>query len=441
MDFGFGIIIVILMLVLNAFFAAYEMALASIPRARLSALVNMKRAGAKEALYMKDRMEGSLAVVQLGITLAGAIAAATGGAGVGEFLSPVLQRQWGLAESTADILSLVFLIIPLSAFTIIFAELIPKTYAIKHQIKVCLVFSPFMKVLGSIAYPIIIVLERVVKRVMALLDRRSVQADLSDENTGLHELNAAVAMARTSRLLGVHEERIVLSAAQLSRRTVKEIILPIADVSMIPLSSSLSDALIRAHNDMHTRFPVCRQEGNPQTIEGYVNFKDIIAGLKLNPSDPSIKGIMRPIKTVPAVTAISLVLSQMITEKLHIALVSGPDNSIVGMVTLEDIIEELVGEIEDEFDRMPAYVHPYGETGWVMGGGVTMAAFAAAVGKTWPVLSLDEERMRFADWFALKVNAPLKGSEVVEINGFQIMVRKLRRKKLGEAVVTLIRNN
>lgn len=423
------------MLALNAVFAAYEMALASISRVKLTALLNMKRAGAKEALFMKDRMEGSLAVVQLGITLAGAIAAAIGGAGVDEYLSPILKDQWGLSDSTADILSLVFLIIPLSCLTIIFAELIPKTFAIKHQVKVCLALSPLMRILAFLAYPIISILEGTVKKVMRMLDRRHTLKDPAEENISLHELTAAVSLARTSRLLGVHEEKIVLSAAQLSQRCIKEIILPIADVSTIPLNATLSEALVRAHHDMHTRFPVCDPESNLQTIVGYVNFKDIIAGLKISPADPSIRGIIRPIKAVPASSPISKVLEQMITEKLHIIMVSD-HGGIIGMVTLEDIIEELVGEIEDEFDRIPAYVHPYGD-GWLVGGGINMGMLAQTIGKGPLGIPPEEEKMKLADWFAHKIKIPLKTGETVEIQGLKIVARRLRRKKLGEAIVTL----
>lgn len=437
MGFGFEMMVIGLMLVVNAVFAAYEMALASVSKVKLGALVNLKRRGAKEALFMKERMEGSLAVVQVGITLAGAIAAAIGGAGIDEHLSPVIRTQWGLSERTADILALLFFIIPLSCLTIIFAELIPKTFAIKHQAKVCLMLSPVMKVLAMIAYPVISVLEGTVKKVMSFLDRRTILQDPAEEAIGLHELNAAVALARTSRLLGVHEEKIVLSAAQLSRRSIKEIILPVTDISMIPLNSSLSEALIRAHNDMHTRFPVCEKEGDPQSIVGYINFKDIIAGLKINPDDPSVKGIIRPIKTVLSSTPISQVLEQMIAEKLHIAMVASL-NGVIGMVTLEDIIEELVGEIEDEFDRMPSYVHSYGD-GWLIGGGVTMASLLQTAKKEASLLSAEEQRMKIADWFAYKIKSPLKTGETLDIDGLRITVRRLRRKKMGEALVHPVR--
>ncbi len=429
----FEFLTILLMLGINAIFAAYEMSLASISRAKLVALVHLKIKGAAEALHMKDRMEASLAVVQVGITLVGAIAAAVGGAGMEKHFAPLIASTLNIPRGAADIIALVLLILPLSALTIIFAELIPKTYALNHHAFVCLFLSPFMKVLASIAYPIVAVFEHIVKKGIGFINKN--YKSQTYENTSLHELNAAVAMARTSRLLGAREEKIVLAAAQLSVRPIRECMIPISDASTIFLEASLSQALIRAHSDMHTRFPVCAVENDLQTIQGYVNFKDIMAGLKLNPADPSIKGIIRPIKSFAAITPISQVLERMMQERLHIALVFSKDNKIIGMVTMEDIIEELVGEIEDEFDRLPSYIHPYGG-GWIAGGGVTMAALSQAVGESLLPLAPEEKPLKLTDWFDKKVVHQLHGGETISAGEVLIMVRKLRRKKLGEAIIT-----
>ncbi|MGN1058176.1 MAG: CNNM domain-containing protein, partial [Candidatus Avelusimicrobium sp.] len=134
------ILIILLMLVFNALLAAYEMALASISRTKLSILAQEKRSGAEQALYMKDHMEGSLAVVQIGITLVGAVAAASGGAGADEMFSPVLQEYLSVSKRVADILAVALVVVPLSFITIVFAELTPKTFAIKNKEFVVLQF-------------------------------------------------------------------------------------------------------------------------------------------------------------------------------------------------------------------------------------------------------------------------------------------------------------
>src|SRR3989338_2452369 len=256
MPFANELIVITFMLTFNAVFAAYEMALASISRVRLTVLVNQKRKGAAEAAFMKDRMEASLAVVQVGITLVGAIAAATGGVGVNELLTPYLANQFGLSHTWAEILALVFFIIPLSCFTIIFLELIPKTYALSNKVWVCLILSPAMKILSQMIYPLINILERIVKGVIHIVYKRTPKISGKEEHVGFHELITLISLARTSRLIGAREERIVVSAAQLSLRHIKEIMLPIEDVSTIPATSTLTEALVKAHLDMHTRFPV-----------------------------------------------------------------------------------------------------------------------------------------------------------------------------------------
>ncbi len=422
-----------LMLLINAAFAGYEMALASISRARLAILVSKNQKGASDALYMKDHMEASLAVVQLGITLAGAIAAATGGAGVADWLEPYLIATYGLNTFWSEILSLLIFVLPLSVLIIVFAELIPKMIAINHRERVCLVLSPCMKAFCWIAYPFIAVVEKFVKFIVHLVDKKIASLDGEQEIPSLHEFNAAAALARTSRLIGAREEKIVMAAAQLSHRPVSSAMTPLTDISMIAQSASLGDALLHAHMDMHTRFPVYILEGEKRLIKGYINFKDIVAALKLNPENPSIEGIIRPIKLIDEKTSLSAALEIMIHEKAHITIVVNGAQEPVGMITMEDIIEEMTGDIEDEFDRLPNYIHRY-TGGWVVGGGVMMKQLIETMGlkEERPDLALSNQRL--SDWCRQKVSS-LKGGEIIEDGSIKVMVRKLRRKYAGELVV------
>lgn len=439
MSFGYEILIIFLMLCVNAVFAAYEMALASISRARLSTLCQQKKKGAVEAAYMKDRMEASLAVVQLGITLAGVIAAATGGAGAQEFFAPFFTKI-GISSFYVEIISLICLVVPLSAFTIIFAELVPKMFALDNRESVCLALSPVMKAIARIADPVVSFFETIVKKIMSLEAKKSKnESTASIDKQTLHELRAAVALARTSRLIGAHEEKIVLSAAQLSQRKVADIMWNADDISMIPLTDSLSDALIKAHLDMHTRFPVCEKAGEPQTIIGYLNFKDIVNALKMSPENPSVQGITRPIKKLLVETPLSQALAEMMHEKVHIAVALSQDQKVTGMITLEDIIEDLVGEIEDEFDRLPAHVQPVG-SGWIIGGAALMNIVASTLGIELPLDKVAERTPTLTEWVAQKLGRDVEGGEVLSFDNISITVRKLRRRKLAEALVSKVKS-
>ena len=214
MNFGYELVVIALMLALNAVFAAYEMALASISRARLATLCHQKKKGAEEAAYMKDRMEASLAVVQLGITFAGAVAAATGGAGAQESFVPFFSGILGLPVFYAEIIALFCIVVPLSAFTIIFAELVPKMLALNNRETLCLTLSPLMRRIAVLATPIVFFFETIVKKIMSVAFKKTSRG-VSYDSQSLHELRAAAALARTASFIGAREEKIVLSAAQL----------------------------------------------------------------------------------------------------------------------------------------------------------------------------------------------------------------------------------
>ncbi len=430
------LIVIIFMIIFNAFFAAYEMALASVSSGRLSALLRLKKRGAKEAFQMKERMEGSLAVIQLGITLVGALAAATGGAGADELFAPFLIENFGVVPETAEIIAIILVVLPLSALMIVFGELVPKTFALNNKEWVCLTFSPFMKILSMIFHPIVSCLEGTVKAITSIGTRLNAQRGTQAE-THIHELKAAASLARTSKLLSPREEKIVHSATELSGRFVRDAMLPADQISMIPVSLSLSDALIRAHMDMHTRFPICAAEGNPQTITGYVNFKDIIFALHANPADPTLKGIVRPMKAVKENARVSAVLEDLIQTGTHIVLVKDDGGKVLGLLTLEDLLEELVGDIQDEYDKLPTFVHPY-LTGWIIGGGAPISIVASTIGLSIGNLSLsDASRIpTLSEWCKLRKKGEFKTSEIIQIEGAAITVRKLRRQQISEAFVT-----
>src|SRR5437879_860531 len=454
MSYSYEILIIGAMLALNAVFAAFEMALASISQARLLVLVNHKKAGAASALALKERIGASLAVAQVGMTVTGAVAAATGGAGVQETITPRLQSLWQLSHGLAQGLAILGIVLPLSAFTIVFGELIPKVFAIENKEWVCLRLSPLMRVFAWAIWPVAHFLEWCVKSFLKLervFFRRKTE-EMGDI-PGFHELAAATSLARTKQLLGDQEEKIVLSAAQLSRRRIQDIILPASEISMIPSGLSLTEALLRTHLDLHTRFPICSEDNNPQTVEGYITFKDLVTALKMHATTPTVKGIARPIKRLLGEAPISQVLEQMMREKLHIALVVSKEDKVLGLVTLEDIIEELVGDIEDEEDSLPSHMHPT-SGGWLMGGGVPMNAVSSRLGVPWRAAfaksptrhsrfgdgaaSADkpETTLRLADWCVSTLGRSLKKGETLQAEGLQVTVRKLRRRKLAEAFVS-----
>ena len=435
MEFALEWIVIGVLIVLNGLFSGYEMALASVSHARLLALTQQKKHGAGAALYMKERMEASFAALQLGITLFGALAAATGGAFVDKHLAPLLMAQWHLSPLAAQLLAMFLFVFPLSIVTILFAELIPKLFALQNREWVCLWLSPAMRRLSALVAPIVRGLERIVKALLGIGQKYFKALSAAQETTSMNELRAAVALARTARVIGAREEKIVLSAAQLASRAVGQVLIPAADISMIPLKATLTDALLQAHLDLHTRFPVCETPEDPQTIVGYITFKDLVVALKMKPSMPTVEGIIRPIKKISEDSPIAHVLEQMMREKIHIALVTDKDGAVLGMLTLEDIVEEMLGDIEDEFDHLPTHFHRAG-LGWIMGGGVLMLTVYQCLGRPAEEVSTDVRAMRLAEWCAQALGRGVTRGDIVRADGLEVVVRKLRRHKVSEAFLS-----
>jgi putative hemolysin len=426
------LIVVAVMIAFNSIFAGYEIALASVGAGRLETLVKEGRRGAPSALRMKQSIEASLAVVQLGITLVGAIAAATGGAGAEESIEPIL-RDRGFSVAAAQFLAIAMVVAPLTVITIIFGELVPKVFSLRNKEWVCLKLSPPMELFSYSVWPAVWFFENSVSWIMKWGERGWRPDQGAEEEATLQELRGAAAVARMSRLIGHREEGIIVSASRLSSTPLRRIMLPAEFIGMLNADMTLNEALIAAHQDMHTRFPVTERVGDPQRIIGYVNFKDVVSALRLSPRDPSLRNIMRPILSFQAEASVADCLESLMRQRNHIALVKEKDR-IVGMVTLEDIVEELVGEIHDEFDRLPAYLIPAGQ-GWIAGGFVPLQQLRETAGIELPPAS-EKPIHTLNDWIVERLGEPPRGGEVIETDSCRILVRKVRRTLVQEAYVS-----
>jgi len=226
-----------------------------------------------------------------------------------------------------------------------------------------------------------------------------------------------------------------LHTAHLYGRPVREIMLPAQYINMLDAGASLDENLVKAHLDMHTRFPVAQRPDDPQSIIGYINLKDLLALMRLaRGEDPTLRSILRPFPRLNASTPITASLERMIREHTHIALVADARDKVVGMITLEDILEEFIGEIEDEYDRLPAHVVPSGKA-WVVGGGISLQRLKEATGLD---LSADPPpggAATLSTWFSGHTGRPISGGEELTRNGIRVVVRKIRRQKVLEAQV------
>lgn len=429
------VLVIIIMLSINGIFAAYEMALASISRVRLEVLRQEKRRGTRSAIWMKEHLAGSLATIQVVCTFAGAIAAASGGVAVDEVLSPLLQTKFKLTAGMASACALILFVLPLSAITIVFSELLPKMTGINHNEWVVLKLSPMMKGITRFFRPLVFLFEWALKGLLQLGGAEVSGEGGKSKQAGLLELRAAATLARAKQVIGPLEERIVTAAAQLSGRTVSEVMVPVPDIKMINESATIAEALIEAHLHMHTRYPVASDLRDPNTIVGYVTFKDIVCCLKMDPWGRGVKGIIRPIHRFASTKNLAQALTDMIRDRLHIVLIM-QHNAVCGLLTLEEVVEELVGDIDDEYDRLSAQVYQVGG-GWLAGGGVTLGELARIIGLTELPPTIEPDLL-LADWANDQGTRQARSGDIFRLANFEVLVRKMRRSRATESIIRQI---
>jgi len=421
--------IMFVMIGMNSVFAAYEISLASIGAGRLHSLVEQKKRGAEAAARMKDNIEASLAVVQLGITLVGVIAAATGGAGAEESIEPQLLG-WGVPASLSQVLAIALVVFPLTVVTIIVGELVPKVFALRNKELVCLTLSPLMEWFAISVWPAVWFLENTVSWIMRL----GGSDDDEGKASAIQDLHGAASFARLSRMIGQREEGIIMSASRLSSTPVKKIALPAEHIEMLVVHQTLAEALKAAHQNMHTRYPVTEEVGNAQRIIGYVNFKDIIANLRLEMHSASFRSLVRSLIAFDVDSPISECLERLIRDRSHIALVRERGGRVMGMITLEDIIEELVGEIHDEFDRIPTHLTQSGD-GWIAGGFVSLIKLRDVAGIDLHPIG-EKPLYTLNDWVVESLGRPPRGGDSINAQSYTIIVRKTRNVMVQEAYLS-----
>jgi putative hemolysin len=184
---------------------------------------------------------------------------------------------------------------------------------------------------------------------------------------------------------------------------------------------------------LHTRFPVAEEAGDPQSIIGYVNFKEMVFLAKTHPGNPTLREITRPLVSLPADLLVSQALERMLGEHVHLAVVRDRGGEIVGLVTQEDIFEELVGDILDEFDRLPRHVARQGRQ-WIAGGGAPLGRLREALARPdlGPGLVASTS---LNDWLNHGRSERLKGGDQLVLDGVWVLVRKVRRKQVTEALL------
>ncbi len=340
----FEILFLVFLTFLEGFFVAAEIALVSVRRSRIDQLVEEGSSGARRVRHLIDDPGRFLAVAQLGLTLIGFFASAFAAVSLVDGLAALLV-SFGVAEATADSAALIVVTIILAMFTIVFAELIPKAIALGAPERFALILSRPIDLLARLLGPIVTVLNGITRWVA-----RSMGVDMNqDAAISADELRLIVERGGEQGVLEAEEEQMINAVIELGDRRVHEVMVPRVAIAALPSDANLDQAVDLVVDVGHSRIPIYHD--SIDEIVGILYAKDLLPYLKPDAGPrPALRKLLRPPVLVPESMTVDDLLHEFQRRKVHIAIVLDEYGGTAGLVTIEDLLEEIVGEIQDEYD-------------------------------------------------------------------------------------------
>ncbi len=341
-----NVLLVFLFIIIGGVFAAAEMALVSLRDSQVRALAGRGKRGQTVARLAADP-NLFLSAVQIGVTLAGFMAAAVGADNFAPLLTPIIA-SWGVPGAIAGGLSTAFITIVISYFSIVLGELAAKRLAMQRAEAFALTLGPLVNVIAKIMRPVIWFLGVSTNLVVRVLggDPKASREEVTDE-----ELRAMVSSSVT---LGDEERHIVDEVFAAGQVTLREAMVPRTEVDFLDGDMPAYKAAGIVKDGAHSRYPVVGRDVDD--VLGFLHVRDLF---DLDPAtrQAPIRQLTRPIHSLPGTVRILHALSEMQAQGDHMIIVTDEYGGTAGIVTIEDLMEELIGDITDEFDREEPVTH------------------------------------------------------------------------------------
>jgi len=333
------VIIVIVIVCIGGFFAAAEMALVSLREGQVRSLARRGRRGAKAARLASDPNR-FLSAVQIGTTLATLVTGAFGADTLATALRSWLIRQ-GMAPDVAGPLAFGIVTVCITFITLVLSELAPKRLALQRTVPIALLAAPTLDRIATLARPVVWLLSISVNVVVTLLGGDPRQGRQAMTEAELRELVTG------TQALSADERRIVGEVFDAGKRQIREVLLPRTEVEFLAAGTTIGEAARIASSVPYSRLPV--YQDSYDNVIGFVHIRDL-----LGPTAPDrmalVDEVIRPVKFLPISKTVLAALSEMRRDRAHLAIVADEYGGTAGIVTLEDLVEELIGDIRDEYD-------------------------------------------------------------------------------------------
>ena len=340
-DLWVNIVVVLIFIIIGGVFAAAEIALVSLREGQVAQLAKRGRRGrALEKLNANPNQ--FLAAVQVGVTVAGFASAGFGAAQIAPQLAPLFVG-WGMDDGWASTLAFILVTLAIAYVSLVLGELVPKRLGLQRAESVSLFMARPLMFFSKLMRPVITLLS-VSTNVMVRVFGGN--PEMSKEQITGEELRGMVAAHAE---LTVEERELIEEVFDAGQREIKEVMIPRTDVDFLEASLSVSDSLEQILNGPHSRYPVISKSAD--TVIGFVHVRDLMAN---NGNGRTIGGLARPIVSWPGTKPLFPALTEMRRLGQHMAIVADEYGGTAGIVTMEDLVEELIGDIQDEYDEPEA---------------------------------------------------------------------------------------
>ncbi len=341
----FELFIILLLIIFNGFFAASEIAVVTIRRSRIKQLVEEGRRNARVLLELRKNPDRFLATIQIGVTLAGACASAIGGATAVEVIKPILQElPVPFISASAEAIALALVIAFITYFSLIIGELIPKAIALSNPEGVALFVAPFVESFSKLTDIGVKFLTLSTDFLLRPFGKKAFteRAYISEE-----EIKLILEEGGEEGVFEPEEKKLIHGVFEFVDTFVKEVMIPAPQMVTVGINMTVDEVKAIIAEENFSRYPVTGKDIND--IRGILYAKDFFNVLSAQ-GTVDIRKIVKPPFFVPETMKVSNLLREMQKKRVHMAIVIDEYGSISGLVTLEDILEEIVGEIRDEYD-------------------------------------------------------------------------------------------
>ena len=410
-----NIFLVILFILIGSFFAAAEMALVSLRESQVERLSVRGRRG-RVLMALEAQPNRFLAAVQVGVTLAGFISAGFGASQIAPSLAPILE-SWGLSEAWASALAFILVTVVIAYVSLVIGELVPKRIALQRSESTALLVAVPVDVLARVTRPFIWLLSVSTNALVRILGGNPQGG--KEQITG-EELRDIVAAHEE---LTAEERALIDDVFDAGDRELKEVMIPRTETAFLDASMTIADAAQEVASAPHSRYPVTR--GSADNVVGVIHIREILHPGAAE-SGRTVGDLARQVVFFPGTKEVIPALTEMRRQRQHLAIVVDEYGGTAGIVSLEDLVEELIGDIRDEYDE----VRVEGPTD--VDGLLNLEDFADKTGVTLPEGPYETA----AGFVVSRLGALPEIDAYVDVDGHRLSVSEMDGRRIARLRVT-----